>query len=261
LRVGIIPAAGAASRLGNVPKFFLPAPVDRSSLSLIESDQTNSLLRLHATMQSNFCDLVVVVTRPEWHDSIEKHLGEVSNVRIISFQSKTLGESILMGCMAGSTFVPSVSEYFLSLPDSAFEFSLIGEHLNSYMRPSCELQLFCWNTQPLSMGKFGEVQLNKDQTVTDHEDKPVNTKFSHFWGAMRFAPKFVASIRAHEDNLASAIQSSISRTTPSKPSVIGVEIKGDYYDVGTIQGYMALLSRGYVNDCTMSRGSGTIELD
>ena len=244
--IGILPAAGAASRIGNVPKFFLPVPARnfRESLKLGNGDP-ESLLKIHVQFQQHFCDLVVVVTRPEWHSSIEKHLADEKNVRVVSFNSRGLVESILMGCAAGVTFRPLSERFFLSLPDSVFDFAdvrLKVNRVNTVKGENSELEMFCWKTSPETEGRFGEVNLSTGGSVVDHVDKPRVTRFGHFWGALGFSSAFLQGMNGSEDNLTNPIGQALKRQSENSSKVKGVAIEGDFFDVGTIAGYRSLLN-------------------
>lgn len=237
--VGIIPAAGTATRFGGAPKFLLPSPEKKSSGGGALASKPDSMIRLHAKMQSSFCDVVVIVTRPEWHQIVQKQVTDMKDVLVLSCETKSLGATIRIACSVGSTFTQT-PVFFLSLPDTYFDFEGAKSGLESLTDFGSDLQMLCWKTGTNSEGRFGEVELAEDGQVTQHVDKPGKTQFKHFWGALVMSPRFVEKIGPESESLSAPINEEILGQQYGG-AVRSVVVNSAYYDLGTIAGYQDLL--------------------
>lgn len=234
--LGIIPAAGSASRFAGAPKFFLPSP----KISHFDSrggEVASSLLLSHVRFQLEFAREIVVVTRPEWVSPMSMQLSDLGGqVRVISMETHSVCESTLVATAVGSVHF-SPETFILSLPDTFFSFEMVVRQFSSLVQPDVDLGLLCWKNNPSSAGRFGEVLIEADSSISSHVDKPAQLTFPHHWGVMSFNSNFLELIDFRDTSFAPSIDMAIARGL----NVQGSEAPGSYFDAGTLMGYRDLL--------------------
>lgn len=235
--LGIIPAAGNATRFGGAPKFLLPIPSEKGQLdSNDENPQT--LIRAHADMQSSFCDEVVIVTRPEWYSLIADQVSGLGNVTVFAAETKSISHTLLVARAMGNIEDTSFSSFFVSLPDTYFKFDVLQEKVREIGDREVSMEMFCWASSPESKGRFGEVKIDELGQIVAHIDKPANPTYGLYWGALRVSDTFMKHLEKSADNLSWAIDCQIKEGAKTS----SVAMPGTFFDVGTMSGYQRMLT-------------------
>ena len=222
-RVGLIPAAGRATRLGGLPKFLLP--LMSSSLG------PNTLLSYHIEMQKKICSQVVVCTRPEFAQLVYP-ITQDSGASLVIQETETMSETVL-----GLTQLMNGDEFVLSMPDTFFTQNQQLEPLSDGT-VSEDLTLQCWKVLEHMRGQVGEVNI-RDNQVVNHSDKNEDSNFSHMWGAMKFRRTYLNFVRPGDAHIGIGIGRAIKN---SNMTVSGYSVAGEYLDLGTPGGLKRFLS-------------------
>lgn len=218
-RIGLLPAAGLASRMMGIPKFLLPL-----------SEAEGTLLNHHITLLEPFVERILIPTRREW-------IGVLSNfklgdkVSLIEKDTETLTQSVLE-TLGSKKF----EDVIIGLPDTYFS---SGNPYESLARiPQGErLLLSCFATQSHQKGRLGSVKIEKTGLITQHRDKSSEFEFGTHWGAMRFPKEFVTLLPTDSVTVGALIDECIFHEIP----VQGVLETSEFYDCGTVEEYTKCL--------------------
>ena len=218
----IIPAAGSATRMRGFPKFLLPCDVDNTTL-----------IERHIENLSEFFDEILIGVNPDFYKLISSVVQETDQIRILELSTKTMMETVskLAGRSRNENFV-------LIMPDTYFsDYSEIKQFFANAQ--ASRTSLACWKLQDFQLGKLGQVLINQDSFITDIQDKNPNCKYEEFWGMATFT----------RNNLLNAVESDshigmmFERLLQGNIPVNALTISGRYYDCGTPQEYITMLSQ------------------
>ena len=212
--VGLIPAAGSASRFGGIPKFLLPF-----------NSKGETLLEFQVSQMMNFVNEVVVITRECWVSTIvQLNLP----VKICLSEPTTLSAVLKM---AGEKY--QADQYLVGFPDTLY----LGE--NPFLKISdpkyfdSDLTLACWQISEKLIGQVGQVLIEQN-LVVDLRDKDKTCGYSYLWGALRLSKDFMNFIE--DTNL--TISSDISRYIHTSSDPVHADIiMGEYLDLGNFERY------------------------
>lgn len=217
--IGILPAAGQASRLRGLPKFLLPLPgVD------------GTLLEHHLRLMSHHVDRVLIPTRPEWKKVLEG-FELPKNVLVSSMETDTLSQTI-REALEREHFVHCL----LGLPDTVFLEGNPYDALAAHSK-SDDLVLACFDTQDSQRGNLGSVKLSAEGKVLDHADKDLARDWGKHWGAMRFSQKIIGELPSQSPTVGVLISSCLAAKIP----VAGFVHSSEYFDCGTVSEYARAL--------------------
>ncbi len=213
--LGILPAAGMATRMRGLPKFLLPL-----------GDDQGSLLEYHVRLLSPHVERLIVPTRQEW-SGLLKNFGLGSKVEIVEKKTETLSQTVIE--------VLSELDYdscILGLPDTVFMEGNPYQGLASFDPPG-PLVLACFETKPEQRGLLGSVNFGKDGVVSHHADKSLPMEWGTHWGAMRFTPQVLELLPSGSATVGVLIDECLGRGIP----VRGFVHDSEYYDCGTVAEY------------------------
>jgi hypothetical protein len=216
---GIIPASGKASRMGSLPKFSLPCDAENTSL-----------LKKQVELMGRHVDKIIVSTTRQW-----KPLVKSFNlpVEIVTIEPSTMNDAVLK--IANKY---EADNYLIGMADTYF----VGE--NPYTKLAQMLQnnsiaIACWKIDSELKGRVGQVKLTNG-TVLDVLDKVKDCKYPHMWGALGFKRDTLFTLDKNNSHPGIDLPLQLK-----KQSVIhqAFEVKGNYFDVGTLRGYRNLLNK------------------
>lgn len=217
--IGLIPAAGDAKRMLEIPKFLLP---------IFKTSKT--LISWHIENQLRFCEKVVIITKPE-NAIFFKHLLQNKKINILIVETKTMSESILR---AVESF-PS-DKYILGMPDTY----AVGENPYDILinnEDNSNMLLALWDIKRDQFGTLGQVLLRGDNTIADVKDKDIDCKYPVFWGLIKFDNKIIEHINKEDEHIGFSIMPAINSGLAVKGLIIG----GRYFDCGTMEKYEKLI--------------------
>lgn len=219
----ILPTAGKASRMRGLPKFLLPAGPDYSTL-----------IERHIFELLDFCETIWVPTRPEQVVLLET-LGITSDrVVVVPVTTSTMTETVLR-----ITAISEATRFVMVMPDTFFA----GEKPYSYLASSsAPMSLAAWETRPEQLGKLGQVLIRDapEGSVVGAEDKNIDCKFAHSWGAMSFSRDALQYFHPNMPSTGHALPELISAGIEVEARVMD----GHYFDCGTPAEYVEMLKSG-----------------
>lgn len=219
MRLGLLPAAGTATRMSGLPKFLLPI-----------SEDHQCLLTYHVELMAPHVDKIFIPTRPEWVALLQSFdLGP--QVEIMSMLTKTMAETVKK-----SVANVDYSSCVLGMPDTYFvggnPYRELAEH------PQGDVSLAVFSTGPEQVGKVGSVLLGSDGLVGDHADKEPERDFGTHWGVMEFTP----AVESFLDPAAATGGYLITEALQRSLTVRGYLAGYPYFDCGTFGEYLQCLT-------------------
>lgn len=218
---GILPAAGAASRFGYLPKYLLP--IEERGVTLLDR---------HVRDLATTCEEIVIGVAPPLHELVSRRFQDDLHVEIKSVSSNSFSETLL-----------ELSEFathdhmILALPDS------VASEVNyqSFGLPDEDfpLELGVWKCPEGLVGKVGQLELDQEmELVVAHADKNPLCEYRFLWGVLKFHKSFLSLVNPSEDSLARAIDACLARYGPQKAFLFA----GEYMDCGTLKSYFQAIA-------------------
>jgi hypothetical protein len=228
----VLPASGKAERFGGIPKFLLP--VDDDGISLLDY-QIRGL--------SGLVDHVVVTTQMGYLELVESRRQfwpKSLSVRVIANEPSTMPQAFLKGA---SEF--PYADYLCLFPDTFYQalhgpatHPLAGLVSSAHANPSV-LALGLWEISPDQYGSLGQVDLDETTgEVLQVHDKDSECKLPLAWGAFYIPNKLIPNVLAGDLHMGVAFH----RVIDDGRSVIGIKVRGRYWDLANFHQYRTLLS-------------------
>jgi len=219
MRLGLLPAAGTATRMSGLPKFLLPI-----------SEAHQCLLTYHVELMAPHVDRIIIPTRSEWV-SLLQSFDFGSQVEIMSMETKTMAETVKKS-LASRDYVSCV----LGMPDTYFVGGNPYRELLDHPRGDVSLTVFA--TGPGQAGKVGSVAVDGEGLVVDHADKDPDKDFGTHWGAMEFS----SPVEEYLDPRATTGGYLITEALKRSMTVRGYLADYRYFDCGTLSEYTQCLT-------------------
>lgn len=222
--IGIIPAAGHATRINGIAKYLLPTP----------SDTLIGVLRRRMTDAG--ADRVLIGVGAHSCDA----LG-LPNALLYTVNSATMSETVL----AARPFVGNDNVLF-GMPDSHWDADDVFQRLAQNLDDGALVIAALFETKPSQRHKLGMCAVGFDSDdnlkVTRVVDKPQAETIAwstlHLaWGAMAWRADFWRYIRAADPHVGYALQ----RAVESRGDVRAQLMRGHYFDCGTPDEYFACI--------------------
>lgn len=219
MRLGLLPAAGTATRMSGLPKFLLPI-----------SEDHQCLLTYHVELMAPHVDQIIIPTRNEWVGLLNSFNFD-SKVNILDMRTATMAETVKRS-LEGRHYDSCV----LGMPDTYF----VGgnPYQDLAQQPTADVSLFVFPTRPEQVGKVGSVNLREDGIVVDHADKEPGRDFGTHWGVMEFS----ADVEKFLDPAAQTGGYLITEALNRSMAVRGVLAGYPYFDCGTFSEYLQCLT-------------------
>jgi len=217
--VGLLPAAGMATRMRGLPKFLLPLADDRGSL-----------LEYHVQLLEPYVDALVIPTRPEWIGVLQG-FGWSDTVSLVELSTDTLAHTAIEALQD-----LHYDQCVVGLPDTVFSGgNPYAELAERY--PGDPLVLACFPTRDHQRGKLGSIDLSPEGVVVHHADKPADGGWPQHWGALRLTPEVLSLLSPDQPTVGNVIDECLARGI----TVRGFVHEGDYFDCGTVEEYARCL--------------------
>lgn len=219
MRLGLLPAAGTATRMSGLPKFLLPI-----------SEKHQCLLTYHVELMAPHVDRIIIPTRDEWVSLLESfEFGP--QVEVMSMRTQSMAETVKKS-VDGRDYSTCV----LGMPDTYFVGGNPYRELTDH--PQGDVSLSVFTTGLEQVGKVGSVALGDDGVVTDHADKDPDADFGTHWGVMEFR----SEVEKFLDPQATTGGYLITEALNREMTVRGYLADYRYFDCGTIDEYAECLS-------------------
>lgn len=223
--IGLIPAAGHATRIQRLPKFLLPTP-------------GGYLLKTLTTrMEMVRPDMILIGTNSENWDLVNRYAPQDSS-RVYCVDSATMSETVL----AARRYMDTDQMVVFGMPDTYWTDHFVYEYLTSTLLndQGAIAAAALWNVPPDETYKHGMCQVTASGgglSVTDIVDKPESTALRRTWGALAWRKTFWRYINAADPHVGFALQRAIA----AGETVRAVPFEGLYFNVGSQGDYFALI--------------------
>lgn len=211
--VGLLPAAGFASRMSGVPKFLFPS-----------REIGTSLLERHVSLLSDMADKIVIAHRPESRSFLDS-LNLPMHVVTMELETSSMVETVVHMVENNPAEL-----YLLGMPDTDFITS------NPYLAlrdARGAVNVASWRARESQIRKSGMISII-DNVLAEIVDKPSHSELDSLWGAISFRKEIVGTLKPNMDSLSDWMSVLLSQ---------GLQVQvypqpGGYYDCGTHAEYL-----------------------
>lgn len=231
--IGLIPAAGHATRIHGLPKFLLPVP-------------GGYLLDVLARrMLAAGVSCVYIGTNRENWDLVRRYKPDGAHVYCVD--SATMSETALAARM-----VVNIDEDVLfGMPDAHWTDETVYQRLAATLRRDVKTPVAAavWAVRPdqeRTIGMCKVIGANGDYQIEKVVDKPKFTHWRYGWGALAWRKAFWRYLAPDDPHVGYALQRAVVMGETA-PAVI---VPGNYYDCGTPDAYSACI-RSLANEAVM----------
>jgi NDP-sugar pyrophosphorylase family protein len=136
--------------------------------------------------------------------------------------------------------ISGADNFIMTMPDTLFS----GDQPYEFLaRENSGMSLALWRIRDEQKGKLGQVKLEPPESdgvgvVVASRDKDPNCDFAHSWGAMSFNRSVLEFAEPGMPHTGYLIPELISAKIP----IFGREMAGSYYDCGTPEEYIYMLT-------------------
>lgn len=218
--IGIIPAAGHATRINGIPKYLLPVP-DGLLIDV-----------LHRRMREADADQVLVGVGPHSSESLR-----TENRLLYTVNTQTMSETVLA---ARQHFDDPDESVLFGMPDSYWLDDNVYQRLTKDIDHGALVSVALFETRPGQENKLGMCDVSFDNDVlriTQIADKPKQTTLHWAWGAMAWCAGFWKYIQPSDPHVGYALQ----RAVEAHDNVHAQLIYGPYFDCGTAAEYFTCI--------------------
>jgi hypothetical protein len=215
---------GYASRIGKIPKFFLPIDNENSLLLNSVKIMLKSQFKIKIITTNDYCNIV--------KKYLENHLS-LDGIDIIPFESMTMSETILAAKQQSNSI------YSLIMPDTYFNVNNpLGEMFHFYNNNNCDVVLGIFKIRSDQIGKLGQVKFDNNLNLVDVIDKDNKCEYLWAWGTILWNENFLPFINKISPHIGYGL-------IPALESGIRIKVykfNVNYFDCGTVSEYKALLN-------------------
>lgn len=218
--IGLIPAAGRATRIQKLPKFLLPCP-------------GGYLLQWHlAGLYRLPVEKVAIGTNAETFEQMSRYAKD--SACVYSVESRAMPETLL----AARPYIDIGQVAVMVMPDTFWLDATILHRLVSALLNNARAVVAAalWEVTGIQRTKLGMCRTDAGR-ITALEDKPLRTDLTRAWGVIAWRRDFWAYMDEHDLHMGVALQ----RAIDAKEQVLAVEADGPYYDCGTTDEYFAMI--------------------
>lgn len=216
--IGIIPAAGKASRMMGIPKLLLPIP----GSTLIDT----LIARMNRIALTGY---PMIISNGVIAELIEHHTGFL----ILHEHTDTMSESVL--AFHHSSFQENI---VFGMPDTYFDDGEAFVKLAAALDDGADVAVGLFHTRPGQRHKLGMCDFDpKTQKIIEVIDKPQTTFLAWAWGVLAWKPTFWQFIQAQDPHIGYALP----RAIEAGLDVRAVRMEGEYWDAGTPSEYFELI--------------------
>lgn len=222
--IGILPAAGSATRIHGLPKFMLPIPD-----GVLITRMSNLLQR-----QS---DVIIVGAR---YPSLD--FGFNASIPMFDVgRTRTMTETVLR-CRAQYEDVDT-HDILFAMPDTFVEDEDAFSKLANALDAGADLAVGIFSTRPGQERKLGMVSAIGDK-ILEVLDKPTHSSWNWAWGVLAWKPVFWGCLDASMPHVGYGIPVAMERGL----NVKAVRMRGQFFDCGTPEEYFDLICQLHCKD-------------
>lgn len=223
MTIGILPAAGNATRINGLPKMLLPIA------------DTFLLQRQYMNMRKAGAGEVFVGTNQDNHTLIARHCDPSYVIPFIANNRITMSETVL------STHTQAIYHRYkgnilFAMPDTYIEDELVFEKLSTAINGDCDVAVALFHARHDQRRKGGMCR-TKYGRVIEVVDKPEETDMVWIWGALAWKPTLWQYIVPSDPHVGYALPKAIAAGL----EVRAVRMDGEYWDCGSAAEYYELI--------------------
>lgn len=215
--IGIIPAAGRATRIHGIPKMLLPTPEGTLITTLIE--------RMRPMGQ------IIVGTRPQNYEA----LAGMCNALVFRCETQTMSETVLHA----RQYMRDDEYVAFGMPDTYFEDGSAFAKLYAELKAGADVAVGVFETRPEQRRKLGMVEMTPGDEVVRVLEKPEKTDLRWAWGVLAWKPRFWQYIYPADPHVGYALPRALASETLD---IRAVRMEGGYWDCGTPGEYFDMIT-------------------
>lgn len=214
--IGLLPAAGRATRIGGLPKWLLPVP-------------EGSLLNLHV-QRLQAAGATKVYIGAGYHNSGLLYQYAPAGTETYLVNSKSMPETV----KAAGAHLDTNEPVILAMPDTYWTDATILSRLAAALLDdtSTIAGAALWEVNAVQARKLGVCAVGSDR-ITAVIDKSETTDLRRAWGVLAWRKAFWQYIAPGDAHMGVALQ----RAIDAGKTVCAVYAAGPYYDCGTTDDY------------------------
>jgi len=243
--LGILPCAGTASRLFNIPKFMLPTKKEQCPLivywiNLLINIKCKKIIIGVSETTKIFIDNIIKY-------NLDDNIKDNIYVKLVG-NTNTMNETIIE-CLKDETYDIAI----MGMPDTYI--SSLSHILleNIIQNKNINIGCYLWNIRDTQLGKIGQCNID-DNFIIDIIDKDTTCNYNYGWGVVVFTPEFEKYIYKEELHIGYSMKNYIKNENGK--IIYQIMNDGLYFDCGTIIGYTEYLN--YMEDIKPIKINGTI---
>jgi UTP-glucose-1-phosphate uridylyltransferase len=211
--IGIIPAAGSASRMFGLPKMLLPTP-------------DGVLIDILAERMGGVCDHLFTGTRSGLFGMLSHRLTSDRHTVYLA-NTATMSQTVL----AAERFAGDQPVAF-GMPDTWFEDDQVFVKLAGALEAGADVAVGVFRARYRQHLYGGMVDIHEGR-VRDVIDKPAESGLAWIWGALAWKPVLWPLIHPADPHVGYALPRAIAKHLDVRP----VFCNGPYWDCGTPEAY------------------------
>lgn len=232
--IGLLPCAGTASRLYNLPKYMLPLKNENGSLlsrwiqKLLEQKCSKIIIGVSFSTKPFVEHIIKYNVSNDIHDKIcIKLVGD----------TQTMNETINK-CISGEKYDIAI----MCMPDTYV--SNISYNLIEKLFDNNDIHVggYLWSIRSTQIGKIGQCNID-EKYIIDIVDKDVTCTFKYGWGAVVFKPEFEKYMLDADLHTGYSMKRFLDN---DNKIVYNIE-HDQYFDCGTVAGYTEYLTTEYMS--------------
>ena len=240
--LGILPCAGTASRLFNIPKFMLPTKNEQCSLivywiNLLINIKCNKIIIGVSDNTKIFIDNIL---KYNLNEDIKNNIY----VKLVG-NTNTMNETIIE-CLKDEKYNIAI----MAMPDT-YVTELSDILIKNITKTNFDVGCYLWNIRDTQLGKIGQCNIDNN-FIIDIIDKDTTCDYNYGWGVVVFKPEFEKYIYPEDLH----IGYSMKRYIEINKIIYQIINKGMYFDCGTTIGYTEYLN--YMEEIKPIKVKGTI---
>lgn len=221
--IGILPAAGNATRINGLPKMLLPI------------GDTFLMQRQYQNLRKAGCGNVFVGTNSDNHELVARQCDTSYVIPFIAHSRITMSATVI------STHTQAIIHRYkgnilFAMPDTYIEDELCFEKLSTAINGDCDVAVALFHARHDQRRKGGMCRTQYGKVI-EVVDKPEETDMVWIWGALAWKPVFWEYINANDPHVGYALPKAIAAGL----DVRAVRMDGEFWDCGTAAEYYELI--------------------
>ena len=220
--IGILPAAGSATRIHGLPKCLLPVG-------------DTYLIKWHVDHMHPVCGSPLIGTNEDNYLSFLRNLF-IGSIPYIAADHRTMSYTVKSANPYIQSYGRPNENVLFGMPDTYFDDDQTYSKLATAINGDCDVAVAIFRARHDQHTKAGMVR-TKYGKVIEVVDKPETTDMVWLWGALAWKPAFWEYINGSDPHIGYALPRAIAAGL----DVRAIRCDGNYWDCGTSAEYYELI--------------------